>query len=131
MIDIFTVVMNSRRMRRFMAVYALAYFILCLTLNYVSQFFTGVIPSYIYLILSNALQSPFVYGCVRGIVTRDYRFGKGMAAYGGLTDWCIRSLQIPSFTLECGKGENPLPLEEYFCVYAALRQLFFEAPLLL
>ena len=55
----------------------------------------------------------------------------GMAADGGLTDWCIRSLQIPSFTLECGKGENPLPLEEYFCVYAALRQLFFEAPLLL
>ena len=56
---------------------------------------------------------------------------EGMAAFGGLTDWCIRSLQIPSFTLECGKGENPLPLEEYFCVYAALRQLFFEAPLLL
>ncbi len=56
---------------------------------------------------------------------------EGLAAYGGLTDWCIRSLEIPSFTIECGKGENPLPLEEYFCVYAAMRQLFFEAPLLL
>jgi len=56
---------------------------------------------------------------------------EGPAAYGGLTDWCIHSLGIPSFTVECGKGENPLPLGEYFCVYAAMRQLFFEAPLLL
>ena len=56
---------------------------------------------------------------------------KGPASYGGLTDWCIRSLGLPAFTVECGKGENPLPLGEYFCVYAAMRQLFFEAPLLL
>lgn len=56
---------------------------------------------------------------------------EGPAAYGGLTDWCIRTLGIPSFTLECGKGENPLPLESFFCIYASLRQLFFEAPLLL
>jgi g-D-glutamyl-meso-diaminopimelate peptidase len=55
----------------------------------------------------------------------------GMAAYGGLTDWCIRSLGLPSFTIECGKGENPLPAEQYFCIYASLRQMFFEAPLLL
>ncbi len=62
-----------------------------------------------------------------------YRLSKpeGPACYGGLTDWCIRSLNIPSFTIECGKGENPLPLDEYFCVYAALRQMLFEAPLLL
>ena len=56
---------------------------------------------------------------------------EGLAAYGGLTDWCIRSLGIPSFTVECGKGENPLPLENYFCIYATLRQMLFEAPLLL
>ena len=69
-------------MRRFMAVYALAYFVLCLALNYASRFFTGIIFSYLFLIVSNALQAPFVFGCVRGIVTRDYRFGNGMAAYG-------------------------------------------------
>ncbi len=62
-----------------------------------------------------------------------YRLNKpdGPASYGGLTDWCIQSLEIPSFTIECGKGKNPLPLEEYFCVYAALRQMLFEAPFLL
>ena len=56
---------------------------------------------------------------------------EGMAAYGGLTDWCIRSLGLPSFTVECGKGENPLPAEQYFCIYASIRQMLFEAPLLL
>ncbi len=56
---------------------------------------------------------------------------EGMAAYGGLTDWCIRALGLPSFTVECGKGENPLPAEQYFCVYATVRQMLFEAPLLL
>ena len=56
---------------------------------------------------------------------------EGLAAYGGLTDWCIRSLGLPSFTVECGKGENPLPAEQYFCIYASLRQMLFEAPLLL
>ena len=56
---------------------------------------------------------------------------EGLAAYGGLTDWCIRALGLPSFTVECGKGENPLPAEQYFCVYATVRQMLFEAPLLL
>jgi g-D-glutamyl-meso-diaminopimelate peptidase len=56
---------------------------------------------------------------------------EGLAAFGGLTDWGIRSLGLPCFTIECGKGENPLPLEQYFCIYAALRQMLFEAPLLL
>lgn len=62
-----------------------------------------------------------------------YRLNKpeGPASYGGLTDWCIRSLGIPSFTVECGKGQNPLPLEEYFCIYATVRQMLFEAPFLL
>lgn len=53
------------------------------------------------------------------------------ACGSSLTDWCIRSLKIPSFTIECGRGKNPLPLDEYFCIYAALRQMLFEAPFLL
>jgi len=53
---------------------------------------------------------------------------EGTAAYGGLTDWYIRELSKPAFTLECGKGTNPLPLTEYFKIYAGLRELFFCAP---
>ena len=47
------------------------------------------------------------------------------AAFGGLTDWCIAELGIPSFTLECGKGINPLPLNNYFPIYASLREVLF------
>lgn len=55
----------------------------------------------------------------------------GMAAYGGLTDWSITKLGVPSFTIECGRGTNPLPQDDYVCIYATLRQMLFEAPFLM
>lgn len=57
-------------------------------------------------------------------------FPEGGACYGGLTDWCIKKLALPSFTLECGKGENPLPMSELDAIYGRLRELFFSFPLL-
>jgi g-D-glutamyl-meso-diaminopimelate peptidase len=41
-----------------------------------------------------------------------YRLSRaeGLAAYGGLSDWCASALGISSFTLECGLGKNPLPI---------------------
>lgn len=56
---------------------------------------------------------------------------EGLACYGGLTDWVIRCLGIPSFTIECGCGENPLPESEFFGIYTALREMLFTAPILL
>lgn len=56
---------------------------------------------------------------------------EGLAAYGGLTDWCIQKLDLPSFTIECGKGSNPLPLRNAFPIYARLRELMFSIPILL
>ena len=54
----------------------------------------------------------------------------GLAAYGGLTDWCLQTCNIPALTLECGKGENPLPLSDFFPIYARLREALFVAPTL-
>ncbi len=54
----------------------------------------------------------------------------GSAAYGGLTDWYIKELHRPAFTLECGKGENPLPIEELNGIYEKLREALFSCPLL-
>lgn len=54
----------------------------------------------------------------------------GMAAFGGLTDWCIGELSLPCFTVECGKGRNPLPPREFFFIYAQLRKLLFFTPFL-
>ncbi|MBQ7337255.1 MAG: M14 family metallocarboxypeptidase [Clostridia bacterium] len=56
---------------------------------------------------------------------------EGHAAYSGLLDWCVQKMNIPAFTLECGKGTNPLPQELYFCIYAAIRELLFETPQLI
>ena len=55
---------------------------------------------------------------------------QGSAAYGGFTDWAVSELSLPSFTLECGKGENPLPIDSLFEVYYKLRRLLFEAPMI-
>ena len=52
----------------------------------------------------------------------------GMAAYGGLSDWCSSVLKRPSFTVECGKGENPLPLSDNFKIYADIREMLFSFP---
>ena len=52
----------------------------------------------------------------------------GLASYGGLTDWCVQKQQIPSFTLECGKGTNPLPVSDAFPIYATLRKTLFLFP---
>ena len=54
----------------------------------------------------------------------------GMASYGGLTDWAIRELRCPSFTVECGRGVNPLPASDAFAIYRQLREMLFTAPLL-
>ncbi len=55
----------------------------------------------------------------------------GLASYGGLTDWYIRELGKPSFTIECGKGENPLPLSDFYKVYSDVRRMLFSAPLMI
>ncbi len=62
-----------------------------------------------------------------------YRMAKpqGPAAYGGFTDWFIREFDRPSFTIECGKGKNPLPITDLSAIYLRLRKLLFTAPMLI
>ncbi len=59
-----------------------------------------------------------------------YRLARpeGLAAFGGLTDWCIEKLSRPAFTLECGRGENPLPLYWRPLIYDKLREALFSFP---
>lgn len=53
---------------------------------------------------------------------------EGTASYGGLTDWMINEEKRLSFTLECGKGTNPLPLGDYYKIYSPVREILFTAP---
>lgn len=50
----------------------------------------------------------------------------GLASYGGLTDWLF-SLGVPAFTLEIGKGRNPLPDSLSPLLYATLRETLFRS----
>lgn len=49
----------------------------------------------------------------------------------GCVDWATQKLQIPAFTVSCGRGQRPLPQEEYFCIYASLREMLFQVPQLI
>ncbi len=50
---------------------------------------------------------------------------EGAAAYGGLIDWAITKKDIPSFTIECGLGKNPLPPSDAKGIYEKIRDMLF------
>lgn len=62
-----------------------------------------------------------------------YRLSRaeGLAAYGGLSDWCAEKLSVPAFTMECGRGKNPLPITQISSIYATMRASLFLFPIIL
>lgn len=52
------------------------------------------------------------------------------ADYGGLKDWYVAQYDLPAFTIECGKGKNPLPKEELISIYITLRKMLFKTLIL-
>ncbi len=78
---------------------------------------------------------PTMGRAVGGALARmcSYRLARpeGGARYGGLKDWFIGAFDRPGFTVECGKGENPLPQTAFFSIYATLRKMLFHSVVLL
>lgn len=52
---------------------------------------------------------------------------EGLAVGGGFKDWFIEEFGKPAFTVECGKGENPLPLSDFPAIYGRIREMLFLA----
>ena len=52
-------------------------------------------------------------------------FPENIATGGGFKDWLICEKEIPAFTVEIGKGENPLPVAQLPQIYDRLEQMFF------
>ena len=48
---------------------------------------------------------------------------EGHAASGGLKDWFIEEFKKPAFTVEIGKGKNPLPVSQLEEIYDRLEKL--------
>ena len=71
---------------------------------------------------------------IAGLISRitGYKQAKteGTAEYGGLTDWLIKEYGKPSFTIECGRGENPLPAGQITDIYMKLKEILFTFPIL-
>ena len=40
------------------------------------------------------------------------------SAYAGYKDWFIQEFDRPGFTIEAGRGENPLPLAQFDAIWA-------------
>ncbi len=55
----------------------------------------------------------------------------GTAKYGGFTDWFIEEFNKPSYTLECGLGENPLPFSDFNKIYSKIKRALFTIPVLI
>ena len=45
-----------------------------------------------------------------------------IATGGGFKDWFIKEFRRPGFTVEIGKGENPLPAKDAFKIYKQIRE---------
>ena len=48
---------------------------------------------------------------------------EAIASHGGFKDWFIEKYRRPGFTIEMGKGENPLPISELDGIYEQLEEL--------
>ena len=52
---------------------------------------------------------------------------EGIAVGGGFKDWFVEKFRRPAFTIEVGKGENPLQAEELDSIYSSLREMLVLA----
>ena len=55
----------------------------------------------------------------------------GLASYGGLCDYTGAALGIPSFTVELGVGENPLPDSSFPAICERVRKMLILLPIYL
>ncbi len=46
-----------------------------------------------------------------------------LATGGGFKDWFIKEFLRPGFTIEVGKGKNPLPISDAFKIYSDIREM--------
>lgn len=51
----------------------------------------------------------------------------GMASNGGLKDWYIEKFGRPGFTVEIGKGENPLPISDFDKIYEKIKPALIKS----
>jgi len=95
----------------------------CLTLSFHSQ---GEVIYYDY----NGHVPPRGYEIGKILCKESgYVFDKatGLTACGGFKDWFIKIYNMPSYTIEVGKGKNPLPFSQFDDIYKKNLPLMLSA----
>lgn len=49
------------------------------------------------------------------------------SSYAGYKDWFLQTYVRPGYTPECGLGVNPLPIEQFYSIYASVRPMLLTA----
>lgn len=52
---------------------------------------------------------------------------KGISSGGGFKDWFISEFKRPGFTIELGKGKNPLPISDCESIYNKAEKMLLMA----
>lgn len=68
-----------------------------------------------------------VMGCASGYTVTE---PDHLASHGGFKDWFIEKLHRPAFTIEIGRGKNPLAVEELEPIYSRLLEMLLISILL-
>ncbi|MDQ5983024.1 MAG: M14 family metallocarboxypeptidase [Eubacteriales bacterium SKADARSKE-1] len=55
---------------------------------------------------------------------------EGLAVGGGFKDWFIERFNKPAFTIEIGKGKNPLPINDIHNIYSRLEEMLVFATIM-
>lgn len=55
------------------------------------------------------------FSAVSGYTLENTPYASGFAGY---KDWVISALDVPAFTIEAGRGTNPLPISDFDSIYA-------------
>ena len=66
--------------------------------------------------MQNARQIGATFAGMSGYALEDTPYASGHAGY---KDWYIQTHLRPGYTIEAGRGENPLPLSDFESIYAA------------
>ena len=66
---------------------------------------------------ANMMAKILADSCSYTLVTND-----GLASHGGFKDWFISEMKKSGFTMEIGKGENPLPVSELYDIYSRIEE---------
>ncbi len=68
-------------------------------------------------------KSLFIAKALAGVSGYTLVKNEGHYSSGGLKDWFIEEFKEPAFTIEIGKGKNPLPLENFDEIYETVEPL--------